>query len=245
MDDLKEKSIVLATDLDGTFLGGSDAEKADLYRFIEDRRDDIGLVFVTGRDVDFIQKITRDEGVPAPDLIIGDVGTTIVDGRAYQPFAPVDEWIEAAWPGAEKAEEVLARAPHLKRQDVFGGRRVSFFYEDPIAAKATAAEIEALGYDVLLSADLFFDVLPRGVQKGPTLQKTVSALSIDPTKVLVAGDTLNDLSLFLTELDGVMVANAEAALVEAVKGLENVMHADREGAGGVHDAVIAKLNRPL
>ena len=40
--------MLLATDLDGTFLGGKSLHKQLLYQFIRDQQD-IRLVFVTGR----------------------------------------------------------------------------------------------------------------------------------------------------------------------------------------------------
>ena len=54
---LHERDFVLATDLDGTFLGGSDEDRAALYDWIEDNRATIGLIFVTGRDPEFIADI--------------------------------------------------------------------------------------------------------------------------------------------------------------------------------------------
>ena len=76
MPDLTQKHVVLATDLDGTFLGGTPQQKDDLYNYIEKNREWLGLVFVTGRDLDFIDEITQKD-VPRPDAVIGDVGTTV------------------------------------------------------------------------------------------------------------------------------------------------------------------------
>ena len=73
---LNDRAFVLATDLDGTFLGGTEADRRALYRWIEENRRTIGLIFVTGRDPDFIGELTAGE-VPAPDYVVGDVGTTI------------------------------------------------------------------------------------------------------------------------------------------------------------------------
>ena len=47
-------NLILATDLDGTFLGGSDEQRHDLYEHLN-QRDDALLIFVTGRDLDFIR----------------------------------------------------------------------------------------------------------------------------------------------------------------------------------------------
>ena len=59
--------------------------------------------------------------------------------------------------------------------------------------------------DLLYSADRYLDFLPRGVNKGSTLRRLVHDLGIDMNQVLVAGDTLNDLSMFEQGFRGVCV----------------------------------------
>src|SRR5690606_20978101 len=87
------------------------------------------------------------------------------------------------------------------------------------------------------SADKYLDVLPQGVNKGSTLTKLVQHLGVDPGNVLVAGDTLNDLSLYHTGYRGVVVGQAEAGLSEATAGMDNVHHARSPGAGGILEAI--------
>lgn len=53
----------------------------------------------------------------------------------------------------------------------------------------------------------------------------------------MAGDTLNDLSLFQTGLQGVIVANREPLLAEAAQGLANVHWSQKDGAAGVLEAL--------
>jgi HAD superfamily hydrolase (TIGR01484 family) len=240
MPDLTQKHVVLATDLDGTFLGGTPQQKDDLYNYIEKNREWLGLVFVTGRDLDFIDEITQKD-VPRPDAVIGDVGTTVVSGIDFSPIDAVETWIDERWKGADHASRILGDAPHLKLQEGFGGRRVSYFYEDEAAAKVSAEALEAEGYDVLMSDGIYFDILPRGVQKGPTLKQFIAAHDLPAQKILVAGDTLNDRSLFETGMDGVVVANAEEALLASISGLPNVHFSEFDGAGGVFDGLQRKL----
>jgi hydroxymethylpyrimidine pyrophosphatase-like HAD family hydrolase len=52
---------------------------------------------------------------------------------------------------------------------------------------------------------------------------------------------MNDLSLFETGLLGVAVGNAEPRLRGAVKDMRNVYCAEREGCGGIVEA-IARFN---
>ena len=65
---------------------------------------------------------------------------------------------------------------------------------------------------MLHSADRYLDILPRGTQKGSTLTALVDALALEPSRVLVAGDTLNDLSMYGEGFPGVCVGESEPAL---------------------------------
>lgn len=235
---------VLATDLDGTFLGGTPEQRKALYDWIASHRDDIVLIYVTGRSLTTMRDVLTELPLQ-PDHIIADVGTSVYTGPTREPLRALDPWLDSAWPADASAriQEVLKRHPDLALQPVFEGRRVSCFYSDESLAQAARTDLEALGYDVLLSAHRYLDVLPRGVQKGPTLLKTLDALALSPQRTLVAGDTLNDLSLFHTGLAGVAVANREPLLSQALQELPHVHLSGHEGAAGVLDA-LQRFHRP-
>lgn len=229
---------VLATDLDGTFLGGSADARAELYDWIAHRRDKVVLIFVSGRGLDFMRGLAKELPVQ-PDHMVGDVGTSVACGPWYAPLPPVEHWLDAAWPvdAHDRIEQTMRRHPALTEQPVVGGRRRSYYYKDATHALAAKQDVGALGFDVLMSDDLYFDVLPRGVQKGPTLLRTLAALGLPAHRTLVAGDTLNDLSMFDTGLTGVAVGNREPALDAAIREHANVYRSPRPGAAGVLDAL--------
>ncbi len=227
----------LATDLDGTFLGGTDEERKQLYRFLEDNKDLIGLIFVTGRDIPFVKNLIDTKEVPKPDLIIGDVGTTVVETNAYEPLKEIQDWIDSLWSGEEKARELMQAHPHLKEQEIYGGKRVSYFYSEEDKARAAARDAIAAGYDAIFSANLYFDILPKGVKKGPTLLKLIELIGLNSDTVLTAGDTLNDLSLFETGLKSVAVGNSEPLLRDELDRLENVYLAKGHGAAGIEESI--------
>jgi hypothetical protein len=128
--DLSKKALVLATDLDGTFLGGSEASRARLYDWIEGNRADVGLIFVTGRDPGFIRNLTRKGGVPRPDYVVGDVGTTIASVDHDHLLSPIDALeaeIAAAWGDAgSRVQAALHRAAGLRLQSTGFRYRVSY-----------------------------------------------------------------------------------------------------------------------
>jgi hydroxymethylpyrimidine pyrophosphatase-like HAD family hydrolase len=229
---------ILATDLDGTFLGGSSEARAVLYDWIAQRRDEIVLIFVSGRGLDFMRGLAKELPVQ-PDHMIGDVGTSVACGPWYSPLPHLEQWLDAAWPADAhgRIDEAMRQHPGLSEQPRVSGRRRSYYYKDPGHAEAARHDVQKMGFDVLISDNLYFDVLPPGVQKGPTLLRTLQALDLPADRTLVAGDTLNDLSMFDTGLAGVAVGNREPALDAAIRQHENVYRSPNAGAAGVLDAL--------
>ena len=90
--------MLLATDLDGTFLGGAQENRHQLYQLIA-AHPDIDLIYVTGRGVESVMPLLADPTLPRPDYIICDVGSTIVDGETLQPVVEVQSQVEELWPG--------------------------------------------------------------------------------------------------------------------------------------------------
>lgn len=232
-------SFVLATDLDGTFLGGSEGQRTQFYEYIERNRERMLLVFVTGRHLDRIDRLAREEpGVPHPDYIIGDVGTTIVCGKTRQPISKVQDWVSSIWNNAnDRIKEMLADEPGIELQPVNPDRRVSYYYKPDQLQPSTVQKIVDAGFDCILSAEKFLDVMPKGVSKGPTLLRFIDALNLDAENVIPAGDTLNDYSLFQTGLKSIAVGNSEPKLVEKIKTMPNVYHSSEPGAAGIWEGL--------
>jgi HAD superfamily hydrolase (TIGR01484 family) len=240
---LADRDMVLATDLDGTFLGGSAEDRAKFYGWISNNRSRIGLVFVTGRDPGFIRQLTRERGVPRPDYVVADVGTTIASvshDHFVAPLADLEAPISQAWGDAgEKVQRALQGKSGLRLQSTLFRHRVSYDL-DPVALDPTVPEIiEDMGLDMLISDNRFLDVLPRGVSKGPSLLRLLDHLGVSPERTLVAGDTLNDLSMLALGLPAVAVGGSEPALVEEIGAREHVHVAKGEGVAGIAEAILA------
>ncbi|MGB3598095.1 MAG: HAD-IIB family hydrolase, partial [Pseudomonas neustonica] len=228
--------MMLATDLDGTFLGGDPDNRQRLYQLIN-AHPGIKLVFVTGRGLEVVVPLLSDPAIPRPDYIICDVGATVVDGETLQPVYPVQSDIEADWPGEQVVAQRLSVFPGLERQDVPQQRRCSYFCEPGAVTEKVRDAMEGLGCDLLFSAGMYLDCLPRGVNKGSTLRRLVKHLGSSMEEVLVAGDTLNDLSMYEHGFKGVCVGESEPALLEATGDRAKVLHARLSGCGGILEAI--------
>ncbi len=227
--------MLLATDLDGTFLGGSMENRLRLYRLIK-QHTHIQLVFVTGRGVESVIPLLNDPLIPRPNYIIADVGATVVNGLTLEPVASIQTDIEARWPSTYAIREKVLEVAAVTFQEVPQQRRCSFFYDAEANLDAIYKVAESFDCDVITSVDKYLDLLPRGVNKGSTLKALVEHLHVDADDVLVAGDTLNDLSLYRTGYKGVVVGQAEAGLIEQTANDALVYQATEAGAGGIMES---------
>lgn len=228
-------SLILATDLDGTFAGGTADDRERLQRTLRELPGTV-LIYVTGRSVPAAREIMRDAPLPHPDYLIADVGTSFRGGPELQPIEEIEAQIEAVWPGKAPIRERMHGVAGLEEQEIDADRRVSYWIREGGMDEAIARAADALAgleVDLVASADVYLDVLPRGVNKGTTLRRVLQWLDRGEADVVVAGDTLNDLALFDTGLCGVVVGNCEAALLERVRGREHLFFASGDGAAGI------------
>lgn len=257
---------VLATDLDGTMALGSPAARERLMAALR-TAGDATLIYVTGRTPAAVVSLTATTPLPEPDVLIADVGTSVLRGLGPERVEAVEAELDRFWPGPHVVRERLEGLDGLSEQDVAAPRRVSYWIEpvrrmgagardpgsDPYGARSPGdptlrpeaeelasgvaaralARLEGLGVDVVVSANVFLDVLPRGVDKGSTLRRVLEWLGALEETCVVAGDSLNDLALFQTGLRGIVVGNCEPALRRRVAGLDSVYQAGGEGVVGI------------
>jgi len=228
--------MLLATDLDGTFLGGKSLHKQELYRLIRNNKS-IRLVFVTGRGLETVIPLLNDPIIPNPDYIICDVGATVVNGHTLEPVVEIQGETEKSWPGTFAIMDCLNDLG-LQYQAVPQQRRCSYYTGDESVVEEVRKRTEPYGCNVIYSAGKFLDVLPKNINKGTTLVKLVKYLNAENEQVLVAGDTLNDLEMYRCGFKGVVVGNAEQKLIEHTNGIANLYYANTEGAGGILEAMV-------
>lgn len=228
-------ALILATDLDGTFAGGTAEQRRELQRALADLPQ-ASLIYVTGRTVQATRELMAERELPHPDLLIADVGTTVVQGEAFAPLEEIERELDAAWPGGDEVRRRLEGVAGIEEQEVRPPRRVSFWLREgrmQEVMERMADRLEGLSVDLVGSAGVYIDVLPGGVNKGTTLRRVVRWLERAETEVVVAGDTLNDLALFETGLSGVVVGNCEEELRVRVGHREHLFFARGEGAAGI------------
>lgn len=230
---------VLGTDLDGTFLAGSDRARNALIAHFRDHPER-RLLYVTGRSAASVRALIADGLLPQPDAMICDVGAFVVTDDAPDVAAELLAEIHAAWgDSGAQARAALAGLAGLRLQEDFGPYRVSYYCNDPAIAAEAAARLADLDCDVLASGGCYLDVLPRGINKGTTLRRLVAEWGAPGEAVLAAGDSANDLSMFHAGVCAVAVGNSDADLLAQMPAGDHLLRADGPGCDGILEALDA------
>lgn len=243
---------LFASDLDGTLLGNPEAAHRfkTVWEAMEPARRPV-LCYNSGRLVSDVLELLRSEPLPAPDYIVGGVGTQLFDCARNAPIEAFDERFRQGW-DLSRIEEILVAYPGVTRQPAeFLHPYKSSWYlaqASPEILEELRARIAGAGLEVSIvySGSRFLDVLPANTDKGLALAWLCTMLALPLSEVLVAGDTANDSNMFLLPgVRGIVVENAQPELHEAVLHLPT-FGAARAFADGVveglaHFGVIAEV----
>lgn len=235
---MKNKKLILGTDLDGTFLEGTHSEKAEFYQFLIEAKEHISVVFVTGRTLGLVRSL-YDGGLDfVPDYIIADHGSVIVKGESFEPVEEIQSQIIEKWEEANHDElKRLLSTQAVQEQPFYPPYRHAYYYHKERFDMSIVPHILSLGFECTLSHDVYLDILPATVGKGTTLKRLVESLDCDADKVIACGDSLNDLPLFQAGYKSIAVGNSEPALLAKIQEMDHVFLSQYPGVSGIKDGL--------
>lgn len=209
---------ILICDIDNTLLG----DRESLREFLDwqaEHAAKIALGIATGRSFHSAQAILAAQGVRTPDIIISSVGTRIhwYDRDAHR-FREDRDWrsrVDDAWrngPVRDVAEELGLRSQALLEQH--NGKASFFLDEHDLDAINRAFRNAGLHVEVIASHGLYLDILSEGAGKGPAVGHVADKLSLTQSRVVVAGDSGNDLTMLRACPLPIVVGNASDGLAQ-------------------------------
>jgi len=241
---------LLATDLDGTFIGDDEA-MLKLWSALRQR--DIIVAFSTGRHLQSIEEFyaqkRHDANLPADwlaDICICMVGTDIhfrTDG-VYQLDRTWHDIIAEYW-NKQAVEAILSAIPEARMQDAQWQSpfKSSYYLEENAEERLQEIQeqLEGAGLraKVVYSAGKFLDLLPIKSGKGEAVRYVARHAGIEPENVITCGDTGNDLDMMRPELGVRSIAVGNAA--DELKAFQapHVFHADSSFAAGIWEGLEA------
>ncbi len=207
---LPEFDRMVITDLDGTLTGDDSA----LHEFssLINRESRIGFGIATGRRLDQAMEFIKSLNLPQPDLIITSAGTELYYGSRLTPDKSWQKQINYCWE-PDRVKEVLSDVAGLFPQPDHeqSHYKVSYTIDRQLAPNITkirrALRESGLRTKVILSANMFLDILPVRGGNGVALRHLLFKWGFPPDHVLVAGDSGIDEEMLRGRTLGVVVGN--------------------------------------
>jgi sucrose-phosphate synthase len=204
----------------------------------------VALIAVSGRRLHGALQQLEEWGVPRPDGLISSVGCEIHYARGRGTLLRDQVWlrhIDFRWQ-PDRVREVLDRLPGLSMQpgEEQGPYKVSYFV-DPEKAPGERElrrrlRREDLQVSVLLSHEMFLDVVPIRASKGQALRYLALRWGLPLEHFLVAGAAGSDLDMLAGDTLAVVVSGADEQL-RRLRGSPRVHFASGEFAAGVLEGI--------
>jgi sucrose-6F-phosphate phosphohydrolase len=226
---------ILATDLDRTLLpNGSwkaDEKAIELFNTLT-KKQDVLVVYVTGRNLALTENAIKEFGVRYPDVLCGDVGTSI---RKYRngEWTFDDGWIShvrhasPSW-DANGIRDAVADIEGMREQERehLNPFKQSYYVEhdrkDAVLRKVDERVKGKFDEVIIYSFDSqdgkgLLDFLPASATKQTALEYVAEEFSAAKEDVVFCGDSGNDIQPLTAGFCGVLVRNADEQLVENIK----------------------------
>ena len=221
--------LLFSTDIDGTIFDGPETARlfADFWNQLQSLPAPPLLVCNTGRLLEDVRNLIQGTGLPDPDIIIAGVGTQMFEIESSSHLSEWNSILSGHWDFHRAQRLIVDHIPDIEMQpeECQNEFKCSWFYYDKgreeLDRIRDLLEFEGLEAQVIYSSNRDLDILPLNANKGNALRWLAEWKGIPLNRVAVAGDSGNDSSMFLVEnVFGVVVSNAEDALVQAVDGLD-------------------------
>lgn len=224
---------LLISDVDDTLTGDNNALK-NWTNHVATRTPRLTVALNSSRPADSIDATLR-AVFPAgfkPHAIITAMGTQIrINGNW------LDTWTDrfADWPREKIAQTVTALGHRPHADEYQTPHKASFAVPaGPAQAEVTAAlNARNLPCRIIASGSDDLDILPPGGGKDHATLFLANHLGVDPThRLIVAGDSANDLAMFRVATRAIAVGNARTELLSAMPP-NTSYHATAHHAAGV------------
>jgi len=239
---LEQIDRMLVTDIDDTLTGDDEALEA-LLRRLADAGDNVAFAIATGRSLESAKEALEaleQRGVRSPNVLITASGTRLSYGaRRRERDRSWEHQIAYRWE-PELTAEVLDAMPGLERapQEWETEFRLQYLADPEVDLADVRRTLRRAGVEatVLLDHHTSLEVMPVRASPGLAIRFVCYKWNLRPDRLLVAGDSGNDLDMLSGDTLGVVVGNHTSEL-EELRGHPRVYFAKGEYARGVIEGI--------
>jgi len=254
------KRLLLCTDLDRTLIpNGPQAESREARKYFEKLAmlPQVTLVYVSGRHLALIEQAITDYSLPKPDWAITDVGTALYkhEGGQWQPSHAWVQAIASDWSGNTHSDvqKLFSDIGDLRLQesDKQSSYKLSYYVSLKVDKNVLQSQMDLRLKNERIQANFIWsvdelknvgllDILPVSANKRHALEFLMSLLGFEFCNTVFAGDSGNDLPVFVSPIQSVLVANtpddvkAMALRESEVLGLAKAVYIAQGGYRGMN-----------
>jgi sucrose-phosphate synthase len=231
---------IVVTDIDNTLLGDARG-RAALMQMIHDSAGRIGFGIATGRSLESVLKIIKEQRIPMPDLLITSAGTEIHYGHGMIEDEGWTRHIDHLWK-PDALREAMRSVPGVKLQPRSEQRRFKLSYFVDAEKIPGVREIRRhlrqldLHAKLVYSYQAYLDLVPLRASKGLALRYLALRWGLEAEDLLVAGNSGNDEEMLAGNTLGVVVGNYSPEL-EKLRGRTRTYFAEATHAKGVLEGI--------
>ena len=220
--------LLLCTDLDRTLLpNGPQPESISVRKKFNQlaSRDEVTLVYVSGRDKLLVQQAIKNYQIPLPDFVIADVGSTIyqIENKKWECMDKWDFEISRDWNGKTNKElqELLNNFHDIRLQEHGRQKPHKLSYYVPLDTDHVNLinEIKIIFEKENVKANLIWsvdevtstgllDILPASANKKHAIEFIMSEFNFGFDETIFSGDSGNDISVMASPIHSILVSNA-------------------------------------
>jgi sucrose-phosphate synthase len=213
---------LLVSDIDGTLIEPklNNPGLKELKMYLTNHTEKMAFALASGRNVDLVKKVIKEEQLPLPDFIICSVGTEIyyTNGKDYILDKGWSTFLAGRW----KREDIVNRLkgiPWIKMQEEVAQNpfKISYYYDKEKYNHEQLIKVLGTGWykvNIIPSHGEFLDFLPKRASKGNAIKFLCHKWAIPLSSVIAAGDSGNDIDMFRSSVKGIIVGNRSVELAE-------------------------------
>lgn len=238
MDNLR---LLICTDLDRTLLPNGTQPESPQARENFSRlcqREEVTLVYVSGRNRKLVEKAINCYRLPRPALVISDVGTKIYDlrGDSWSTLHEWDKEIAPDWRGMTSGDLLKLfqdlKSLQLQEREKQNTYKLSYYFSLHLDKRRLAEVMQqrldahkiyaSLTWSVDDPAGIgLLDITPHSATKLHAIEFIRQGLGFSLDETIFAGDSGNDLQVLISPIQSILVANAtDSVREEATLGAE-------------------------
>jgi len=227
-------------DVDDTLLADPEATRTLLGR-LHDAGDRAAFGIATGRTLQSTLKALKKKNIPIPDLLITSVGTEIHYGRQLTADRGWERHIDYRWE-RKRLLAAVAKIPGLRLQPKSeqASHKISYYVNPdkapPLRDIVRYLRNNDLHANLVFSHQAFLDMLPLRACKGHAVRYIGARWGIPPERMLVAGNSGNDVEMLRGNTLAVVVGNHSQEL-NTLRGEPRIFFAHGDHAWGVIEGI--------